>query len=183
MNNDPAARLHASIPIYSDDRDLHSRKKGGQFTSAQASAALLPPLDAAADRALQAILAQRQSQPGALLPILHDLQDTVGHIPPAAVPVIARALNLSRAEVHGVVTYYHHFRSVKPAAPVLQICRAEACQSMGGDALWVHAQTLPNCQVEAVYCLGLCAQSPAALWCDEPVARLTPQRLDALVGA
>lgn len=128
------------------------------------------------------VLARHHGEAGALLPILHAMQEAFGHVPAEAVPRIARALNLSRAEVHGVVTYYHHFRSTPPVAPVLQICRAEACQAMGSDVLWAHAQTLAGCQAEAVYCLGLCASSPAALWGEQPVARLTVQRLDRLVA-
>src|ERR1700712_5004520 len=81
--------------------------------------------------AVRGILAARSGTPGALLPILHDVQDQLGYVPSAAVPVIAVALNLSRAEVHGVVTYYHHFRSAPAARNVLQICRAESCKSMG----------------------------------------------------
>ena len=132
---------------------------------------------------VEEVLARHRGEPGALLPILHEVQDAMGCVPVDAVPQIARALNLSRAEVHGVVSYYHHFRSTPPTAPVLQVCRAEACQAMGGEAIWAHAQTLPGCQVEAVYCLGLCASSPAAMWGERLVARLTPQRLETLVAS
>jgi len=134
-------------------------------------------------KAVKAALARNQGREGALLPILHDVQDALGHIPRAAVPEIASALNLSRAEVHGVVTYYHHFREEPSHGPVLQICRAEACQSMGGDALWEHAKTLTGCEVEATYCLGLCASSPAAMLGDRLLARLTPERLDERLQA
>jgi formate dehydrogenase subunit gamma len=122
------------------------------------------------------------------------VQGEFGFIPSGAVPVIARALNLSRAEVHGVVSFYHHFRSKVPGRHVLQICRAESCQAAGGRALERHAQqrlgvgfgeTTPDGRVtlEAVYCLGLCACSPAAMLDNEVHGRVTPERLDALIDA
>lgn len=137
---------------------------------------------------VQRVLGDHAGTPGALLPILHGVQDALGHVPPGAVPVIARALNLSRAEVHGVVTYYHHFRTEPPARHVLQVCRAEACQSMGGAALLAHAQACVQGKgegewaVEPVFCLGLCASSPAVMLDERLHARMTPERLDALVG-
>ncbi|WP_345542003.1 formate dehydrogenase subunit gamma [Variovorax defluvii] len=142
---------------------------------------------------VQAVLARRMDQPGALLPILHDLQDTLGHIPADAVPEIAGALNLSRAEVHGVITYYHHFRAEPAGRRVIRICRAEACQSMGADALLAHAELRLGCGVhgttadgaftlEPVFCLGLCASSPAMAIDDEVHARVTPKVFDALVA-
>ena len=134
------------------------------------------------DAAVAAAIAHHQGREGPLLPILHAVQHVLGWIPPAALPAIARALNLSRAEVHGVVSYYHHFRSEPPIAPVLQICRAESCQAMGGEALWRHASRYEGCQVEATYCLGLCAQSPAGMLGERLHARLTPARLDALLA-
>jgi len=148
-------------------------------------------LDARA--AVRAVLEQRAGEPGALLPILHDIQDGLGHIPADLVPEIAEALNLSRAEVHGVVTYYHHFRAEPAARHVIQICRAEACQSMGAEALLAHAQLRLGCgahgtskdgtiTLEPVYCLGLCASSPAMMLDDEPHARVTPRTFDALVA-
>jgi formate dehydrogenase subunit gamma len=139
------------------------------------------------------VLARRMSEPGALLPILHELQDTLGHIPADVVPEIASALNLSRAEVHGVVSYYHHFRAEPAVGKVVQICRAESCQSMGADALLAHAQHKLGCglhghsqdgafTLEPVYCLGLCSSSPAMTLGDEVHARVTPQRFDALIA-
>ena len=128
-------------------------------------------------------IARHQGREGPLLPILHEIQHTLGYIPREALPRIAQALNLSRAEVHGVVSYYHHFRTEPPRAPVLQLCRAESCQAAGGEALWAHAKRYPGVQVEAAYCLGLCACSPAAQLGDTPLARLTPERLDAAVAA
>jgi formate dehydrogenase subunit gamma len=110
------------------------------------------------------------------------------------VPAIAEALNLSRAEVHGVITYYHFFRNEPPGRHVLQVCRAEACQSCGAEELLAHAERTLGCArhetradgaltLEPVYCLGLCASSPAIQIDDRLHARVTPQRLDALVGA
>lgn len=129
------------------------------------------------------LLAQHRDQPGALLPLLHAVQDALGYVPPAAVPVMAQALGLSRAEVHGVVTYYHHFREQPPGRRVVQVCQAEACQSRGAVALLEAArQHLPaDVTIEPVYCLGLCAQSPAVMVDDVPHARMTVQQLAALV--
>ncbi len=138
------------------------------------------------------ILARRASEPGALLPILHEVQDQLGHIPKDVVPEIASVLNLSRAEVHGVITYYHHFRDHAPGRCVVQVCRAESCKAMGADALLDHAQQHLGCGVhgqspdgafslEPVYCLGLCASSPAIMVGDEPHARVTPERFDELI--
>ena len=142
---------------------------------------------------VRGVLARRIDEPGALLPILHDVQDALGYVPADAVPEIASALNLSRAEVHGVVTYYHHFRAEPAARHVVQICRAEAGQSMGADALLAHAQQHLGCAahghskdgaftLEPVFCLGLCASSPAMMLDDEPHARVTPRAFDALLA-
>lgn len=139
------------------------------------------------------VLARRAHEPGALLPILHEVQDALGHVPADTVPEIASALNLSRAEVHGVITYYHHFRATPAAGKVVQICRAESCKAMGADALIAHAEHKLGCAMHAhskdgaftlepVYCLGLCASSPAMTVGDEVHARVTPQRFDALIA-
>lgn len=139
------------------------------------------------------VLARRAHEPGALLPILHEVQDALGHVPADAVPEIASVLNLSRAEVHGVITYYHHFRATPAAGKVVQICRAESCKAMGADALIAHAQHKLGCgmhehskdgafTLEPAYCLGLCASSPAMTVGDEVHARVTPQRFDALIA-
>jgi formate dehydrogenase subunit gamma len=145
----------------------------------------------------QAALARRADEPGALLPILHEVQDALGHIPRECVPQIAEGLNLSRAEVHGVVSYYHHFRAAKPGRHVVQLCRAEACQSMGADALLAHAQHQLGCEVhqghggssadgrytlEPVFCLGLCASSPAMTLDGRLHARVTPAGFDKLIA-
>lgn len=144
-----------------------------------------PPLDAPQQTALDQVLAAHAGQAGALLPVLHALQDRLGFVPPAALPPIARALNLSRAEVHGVVSFYHHFRTTPPRGRVVQICRAEACRALGAEALWAHAQAAVEAQgrdtLEPAYCLGLCAQSPAGMIGARLHARLTPARLDALL--
>lgn len=131
---------------------------------------------------------------GPLLPILHAIQHAFGHVPEAAVPLIAARLNLSRAEVHGVVTFYHDFRSVPAGRHVLKICQAEACRSMGSveHAARLLAQlglrpgeTTPDGRltIEPVYCLGLCATAPAALLDGEPHGRLDAEALTALAEA
>jgi len=139
-----------------------------------------------------AIAAAHKDVPGGLLPALHGIQDALGHIPPEAVPLIAEQFNLSRAEVHGVVSYYHHFRSAPAGRVLVQVCRAEACKSMGADALLAHAADRLGCDVhgtsadgqcslEPVFCLGLCASSPAIAVNDEVHARITPALFDAIV--
>jgi NADH:ubiquinone oxidoreductase subunit E len=143
------------------------------------------------------LVAAHGQQPGALLPLLHAVQDALGHVPDAAVPAIAEGLNLSRAEVHGVITYYHHFRREPAGRHVLQVCRAESCQAMGADALWAHACTRLGVgagageggtsadgavTLEPVYCLGLCAMSPAVALDEQPRARMSAPRLDALLA-
>ena len=130
-------------------------------------------LDADATASLNAIIAAHSGREGALLPILHDLQAEFGHIPEAAQPVIAAALGMTRAEVHGVVSFYHDFREAPAGRNVLRLCRAEACQSMGADVLAAQVQaalgldwheTTPDGRLtlEPVFCLGLCACAPAA---------------------
>jgi formate dehydrogenase subunit gamma len=128
---------------------------------------------------------------GATLPILHALQNAFGHVPQAAVALIADALNLSRAEIHGTISFYHDFRSAPAGRHVLKLCRAEACQSMGAVALhadakrrfgvdW-HGTTVDgSLTLEPVFCLGLCACAPAALLDGEPIGRLDSEALDAI---
>ena len=151
-------------------------------------------LDATARERIDAIVAANAARPGPLLEVLHEVQREFGYVPPAAIPHIARGLNLSRAEVHGVVSFYHHFRNTPPGRHRLQICRAESCQAMHGDALAAHAEQRlgvafgettsdGRCTLEAVYCLGNCACSPAILLDDEPHGRVTPERLDELLTA
>jgi formate dehydrogenase subunit gamma len=134
---------------------------------------------------LNSIFSKHRQQPGALLPILHDIQHELGYVPEDAVPLIAKELNLSRAEVHGVITYYHHFRQTPPGKHVVQVCCAEACQANGSEALAAHAaKRLKNGDVtiEPVYCLGLCSIGPAmAIDETELHAQVTPQKFDALM--
>ena len=143
--------------------------------------------------AIQRIVAQFKDRPGPLLEVLHAIQSQLGHIPPDAVAAVADGLNLSRAEVHGVVTFYHHFRSTPPGRHVLQICRAESCQAVGGEGLAEHAcrrlgvgfhERTPDGRfsLEPVYCLGNCACSPAVMLDGRLHGRVTPQRLDALLA-
>ena len=144
--------------------------------------------------AVRQIIQLQKSVPGAMLPILHGIQDVAGYIPADAVPMIADALNVSRAEVHGVVSYYHHFRSHPAGRHVVQICRADACQSRGASALVEHARQALGCDfhhttqdgditLEPVYCLGLCAVGPNITIGDELHARVTPERFNALINA
>jgi formate dehydrogenase subunit gamma len=141
-------------------------------------------------------LVRRHAQPGAsLLTVLHAIQDELGYVPPATVAPLARVMNLSRAEVHGVITYYHHFRT-EPAAPVtVRLCRAEACRSMGAEALAQHIEAHTGCrfdaeprqeatvELESVYCLGQCALSPALTINGTLHARVSPQKFDAIFAA
>ena len=134
------------------------------------------------------------AKPGAALLIFHALQDSFGHVPAAAVPMVAAALNITRAEAHGIVTFYHDFRSAPAGTHVLKLCRAEACQSMGGAALanGLLAHLGIGCgettadgrvTVEPVYCLGFCACAPAALLDGEPLGRLDGATLSAACAA
>ncbi len=139
------------------------------------------------------ILNDHSALEGALLPILHAVQAEFGHIPQAALPQIAKAMNISRAEVHGVVTFYHDFRDQPAGRHVVKICRAEACQAVGGDDLGAHAQaalgvdwhgTTPNGAVtlEPIFCLGLCACGPAAMVDGKVLGRVDAAKLDAILG-
>jgi formate dehydrogenase subunit gamma len=141
----------------------------------------------------QAIIAAERQREGALLPILHGFMHAFGYVPEPAVPMVAEALNLSRAEVHGVVTFYHDFRREPAGRHVVKLCRAEACQSMGCERLAGHleerlgiafGETTVDGRVtlEAIYCLGLCALSPAAIVDDRVVGRLDEARLDAILA-
>jgi len=127
------------------------------------------------------ILARHAGREGALLPILHDVQAALGHVPEAAIRAIAQALNLSRAEVHGVVSFYHDFRTDPDPRPVLKLCRAEACQARGSEALAAGLGDPAGVRVETVYCLGLCSVGPNAMIGEVVHARLDAGRLAALV--
>ena len=129
---------------------------------------------------LLAILARHQDKEGPLLPILHDVQEAWGHIPNAAVPVIAGSLNLSRAEVHGTISFYHDFRRVPLERTVLKLCRAEACQARGADRIAAALESVGAVAVEPVYCLGLCASGPSAMIGKQVFARLDEQAAIAL---
>ncbi|MBU3030140.1 formate dehydrogenase subunit gamma [Paracoccus marinaquae] len=142
---------------------------------------------------IRALAAPLASLEGPLLPMLHAVQETYGFIPENAVPVLADILNLGRAEVHGVVSFYHDFREAPAGRHVLKICRAEACQSMGGSALaeatlrklgigWHDTTGDGALTVEPVYCLGMCACAPAAMLDDRVVARLDEARMDRLLS-
>jgi formate dehydrogenase subunit gamma len=140
---------------------------------------------------VDAVLAVHQGLEGPLLPILHAVQADFGFIPQDALPIIAKALNLSRAEVHGVMSFYHDFRTEPAGRHIVKLCRAEACQAMGADSLADHAKarlsvdfhgTTANGAVtlEPVYCLGLCACAPAALIDGRVVGRVDPAQFDAI---
>ena len=143
------------------------------------------------DDALRRLIADQVSMPGALLPILHRVQEHFGHVPAQAVPIIAKELSLSRAEVHGVVTFYHDFREAPAGKHVVKLCQAEACQAMGVAEITGYAERRLGVKLgdtradgkvtlEPVYCLGLCACSPAALVDGQPVGRINRKRLDTL---
>lgn len=140
----------------------------------------------------RAVIARHTEREGPLLPILHDLQAVFGCVPEAAVPVIAHELNLSRAEVHGVVTFYHDFRREPAGRHVLKICRAEACQAMGCERVTTAAEdrlgiacgeTTADGKItlEAVYCLGLCATAPAAMLDGKLYGRVTQELIEQLL--
>ena len=139
------------------------------------------------------IIAQHTHLEGATLVILHALQQVFGYVPEPAIPLVASALNLSRAEVHGVFTFYHDFRREPAGRHVLKLCRSEACQAAGGDALAARAEAKlgiamgnttadDRVTLEPIYCLGLCATAPSAMLDGRVVGRLDEARIDALVA-
>lgn len=156
---------------------------------------LAAQLAPAALGAVEQALAAHRDKPGALLPILHGVQDALGFVPADAVPLIAHALNLTRAEVHGVISFYHHFRSTPPGRHIVQICRAEACQALGARALETYAKQALGIDfhettadgaitLEPVYCLGNCGCGPSVLIdADDLQARVTPEKFDVLMSA
>ena len=144
------------------------------------------------DALVSRIAGRHVARPGGLLPALHAIQDELGHIPPEAVPTVAGVFNISRAEVHGVISFYHLFRTTPPGRRTLYLCRAEACQAMGARALEKHTkqrlgigfhETTADRRIslEPIYCLGNCACSPAVMIDDFVYGRVTPERLDALL--
>ncbi len=150
-------------------------------------------LSSAQSETVRRILTEFKDRPGPLLEVLHAIQEAVGHVPAEALALVAEELNLSRAEVHGVVTFYHHFRSSPPGKHVVQVCRAESCQAVGGEALAEHARArlgvdFHQCtsdgkfSLDPVYCLGNCACSPAVMIDGKLHGRVTPDRFDALLA-
>jgi formate dehydrogenase subunit gamma len=140
-----------------------------------------------------AIIEEFKDLEGPLLPILHSIQEEFGHVPQAALPAIADGLNLSRAEVHGVVTFYHDFRAHPAGRHILKLCQAEACQSMGSDAVATKVKQLlgidfhettrdGSVTLEPVYCLGLCACSPSAMLDGEVIGRLDNEKIEEIVA-
>lgn len=145
-----------------------------------------------AERA-KTIVSDNRHLRGALLPILHALQEEFGYIDEQAIPLLASELNLSRADVHGVVSFYHEFRREKPGRHVIKVCRAEACQAMGANALVDHIKSKLQVDVhgttadgaftlEQVFCLGNCALSPAVMIDEQLHGRVSPARFDALAA-
>jgi formate dehydrogenase subunit gamma len=143
---------------------------------------------------VKSIIQKYQAMPGAMLPVLHAIQDALGYIPPSTVPLIADQLNLSRAEVHGVISFYHYFRQQPAGRHIVQLCRAEACQAMGADALAEHAKAALGCDfhgtssdgeftLEPVYCLGQCACGPNMQIDDDLHARVSNDKFNRLLRA
>ena len=142
---------------------------------------------------IHSILAREKDTPGALLPILHAIQAEFGYIPQDALPIIAQDLNLSKAEVHGVMSFYHDFREVPAGRHVVKLCRAEACQAMGADRVAAHAQKALGIDfhettrdgkvtLEPIFCLGLCACAPAAMVDGRLVGRVDEAAVDAILA-
>jgi len=142
---------------------------------------------------VQEIINNLKELPGALLPILHGIQDELGFIPAECVPDIAKALNLSRAEVHGVISFYHYFRDTPPGKHTIHLCRAESCQAMGSKALEEHIKEKLGIDyhettadgrfsLEPVYCLGLCACSPSMQIDDEVYGKVSADSFDAAIN-
>jgi len=142
---------------------------------------------------VQEVITALKDKPGALLPILHGIQDALGYIPADSVPVIAKALNLSRAEVHGVISFYHYFRDTPPGKHTIHLCRAESCQAMGASRLEAHVksklgidfhETTGDGQfsLEPVYCLGNCACSPAMQIGHDIYGRVSASAFDDIIN-
>lgn len=142
---------------------------------------------------LDAALKQHSAKDGSLLPILHYIQNHLGYIPDSLVYPLSQSINQSRAEIHGVISFYTHFRTSPPAPVLLEICRAEACQARGANAFIAQTKKQLGCDfhevsadgkisLEPVYCLGLCAQGPVAMINNKPVAHLSSERLKQLLA-
>lgn len=145
-----------------------------------------------AQAVISRVLEDRKHLPGALLPILHGIQDALGYVPRDAIAQIAQALNVSRAEVHGVVSFYHYFRTTPPGRHTVYLCRAESCQSMGANRLVEHAKARLGVDfhettadgaftLEPIYCLGNCACSPAMMIGETVYGRVTPEGFEEVV--
>jgi formate dehydrogenase subunit gamma len=152
-----------------------------------------PALGDAGQQTVHDILAAHRGMEGALLPILHAVQDAFGFVPEDALPIIAKDQNISRAEAHGVMSFYHDFREKPAGRTVLKLCRAEACKAMGADSLatyvretlgidWHETTADGAITLEPVFCLGLCACAPAALHGDALVGRADAAKLDAIIA-
>ena len=150
-------------------------------------------MSAETEALIQEIIASHRNMQGAALPILHAVQEAIGYVPEDAIPAIAEALNVTRAEMHGVVTFYHDFRREPAGRHVLKLCRAEACQSAGGNVISERirqklgiqfGETSPDGRVtlDAVYCLGLCATAPSAMLDGKVIGRIDPERADRIVA-
>lgn len=142
---------------------------------------------------VQTIITALKDKPGALLPILHAVQDALGYVPAESVPAIAKALQLSRAEVHGVISFYHYFRDTAPGKQTIHLCRAESCQAMGGKILESHVKAHLGIDyhettadgkfsLEAVYCLGNCACSPAMQIGHEIYGRVSTENFESIIN-
>jgi formate dehydrogenase subunit gamma len=154
---------------------------------------IMQTMNAADTATVRRIVSDLKGRPGPLLEVLHAVQVALGYVPAEAIPLVAEGLNLSRAEVHGVVTFYHYFRHSPPGAHTVSLCQAEACQSRGAEALADHARRRLGIDfhattrdgrftLEPIYCLGNCACSPAAMIDGRLHGRLTPERFDALIA-
>jgi formate dehydrogenase subunit gamma len=175
-------------------RRLEEMPKGAEKIAIKLDSRRRPEVPPQYDAAVRAAVAAHRDAAGALLPILHTVQDTLGFVPPESLALIAHELNLTRAEVHGVVSFYHHFRSTPPGRHIVRLCRAEACQALGARALEAHAKASLGIDfhettsdgaltLEPVYCLGNCGCGPSLLVDqDELHARVTTQAFDALVA-
>ncbi|MGH1355516.1 MAG: formate dehydrogenase subunit gamma [Thalassovita sp.] len=150
-------------------------------------------LPAPSDEAIFALIHSQLHLEGPLLPILHCLQEAFDHVPQSAVPLLADALNIGKAEVHGVISFYHDFKDMPAGRHTVKICRAEACQAVGGEAVALHALEKLGVEwhgtsgngavtIEPVYCLGLCACAPAAMVDDKVVGRVDTAKIDSILS-
>lgn len=180
-------RPHAGRPVI--DRSREDRPGRARRGDAAVRNDAFEPLEV--DPRVASLIAGHRDQPGGLLPLLHAIQALLGHVPASVVPAIARGLNLSRAEIHGVIAYYSHFHAHPLGRHVIQICRAESCKACGADELAERARLTLDCDfdstradgavtLESVYCLGLCAVSPAVSIDGKLHGRMTHDRLDRL---